>query len=112
MNTPLYLGLSILEFKEIVIYEFYDYVKPKYGEKSKLYYMDRNSFIVYIKSEYIYKDIAKYVQNRFDTSNYELANEIIYCIKQIAKTYSHLAKSKDENKKAKGTKSLKIMNTI
>ena len=34
MNKPVYLGLSILEINEIVIYEFwYDYVKPKYGEK-------------------------------------------------------------------------------
>ena len=29
-------------------------------------------FIVYIKSDGIYKDIAKDVENRFDTSNYEL----------------------------------------
>ena len=27
----------------------YDYVKPKYGEKAKLCYMDTESFIVYIK---------------------------------------------------------------
>ena len=55
------------------MYEFwYDYVKPKYGEKTKLCYMDTNSFIVYIKRDDIYKDIAKYVATRFDTSNYEL----------------------------------------
>ena len=29
-------------------------------------------FIVYIKTDYIYKDIAKDVETRFDTSNYEL----------------------------------------
>ena len=33
--------------------------------------MDTNSFIVDIKTDYIYKDIAKDVQTRFDTSNYE-----------------------------------------
>ena len=33
------------------MYEFwYDYVKPKYGEKAKLCYMDADSFIVYIKA--------------------------------------------------------------
>ena len=53
------------------MYEFwYDYVKPKYKEKVKLYYMDTNSFVVYIKTEEIYSDIAKDVERRFDISNY------------------------------------------
>ena len=34
--------------------------------------MDTDSFIVYITDD-IYKDIAKDVETRFDTSNYELA---------------------------------------
>ena len=34
--------------------------------------MDIGSFIVYIKPDNIYKDIADYVETRFDTSNYEL----------------------------------------
>ena len=55
------------------MYEFwYDYVKPKYHEKAKLCYMDPDNFIVYIKIDYIYKDIVEDVENRFDTSNYEL----------------------------------------
>ena len=73
MNKPVYLGLSILELSKILMYEFwYDYVKPKYGEKVKLCYMDTDSFIVYIKTDDIYKDIAEDVETRFDTSNYEL----------------------------------------
>ena len=49
MNTPVYLGLSILEPSKAVIYEFwYDCVKPKYGEKAKLSYMDTDSFFVYM----------------------------------------------------------------
>ena len=50
----------------------YDYVKPKYGEKVKLCYMDTDSFTVYIKTDHIYKDVAEDVESRFDTSNYEL----------------------------------------
>ena len=51
MNKPVHLGLSILELSKILMYEFwYDYVKPKYGEKAKLCYMDTDSFIVYIKT--------------------------------------------------------------
>ena len=73
MNKPVYLGLSILELSKILMYEFwYDYVKPKYHEKAKLCYMDADNFIVYIKIDYIYKDIVEDVENRFDTSNYEL----------------------------------------
>ena len=73
MNKPVHLGLSILELRKILMYEFwYVYVKPKYGETVKLCYMDTDSFIVYIKPDDIYKDIAEDVETRFDTSNYEL----------------------------------------
>ena len=47
-------------------------MKPKHGEKVKLCYMDTDSFIVYIKTDDIYKDIAEDVETRFDTSTYEL----------------------------------------
>ena len=51
MNKPVCLGLSILELSKILMYEFwYDYVKLKYGEKAKFWYMDTDSFIVYIKT--------------------------------------------------------------
>ena len=54
MNKLVYLGLSILELSKMLMFEFWnDYVKPKYGEKVKLCYMDTNSFIVYIKTWYI-----------------------------------------------------------
>ena len=73
MNKPIYLGLLVLELSKIVMYEFwYDYVKPRYGEKAKLCYIDTDSFVVYIKTEDIYMDIAKDVVTRFDTSNCQL----------------------------------------
>ena len=47
MNKPVYLGLSILELSKILMYEFwYNYAKAKYVVKSKLCYMDTDSFIV------------------------------------------------------------------
>ena len=71
-NKSISLGLSILELGKIVMYAFcYEYVKPKYCEKAKLCYMDTASFIVYIKTDNIYKDIAEDVETRFDSSNYE-----------------------------------------
>ena len=73
MNESVYLGLSILELSKILMYGFwYGYVKPKYDEKAKLYCMDTDTFILYIKTDDIYKDIAEDVKTRFDTSNYGL----------------------------------------
>ena len=38
------------------MYDFwYDYVKTKYSEKAKLCYIDTEKFIVYIKTDGIYK---------------------------------------------------------
>ena len=73
MNKSIYLGLSTLEISKTLMYEFwYDYMKPKYNDKVKLCYMDMNSFIMNIKTNDFYEDIAIDVENRFDTSNYEV----------------------------------------
>ena len=54
------------------LYEFWhDYVKLKYGENAELSYMDTDSFIFYVKTEDIYKEITKDVDVRFGTSNFE-----------------------------------------
>ena len=39
--------------------------------------MDTDSFILYIKVDDIYKDIAEDVETRFDTSDYELDRPLI-----------------------------------
>ena len=55
------------------MYEFwYDYIKPRYDEKLKLCHINTDSFIVFIKTDDIYKDIREDVKTRFDTLNYEL----------------------------------------
>ena len=73
MNKPIYLGLSILEISNILIYEFcYDYMKPKYNDNVRLCYMDTDSFIINIKTNDFYKDISDDVDNRFDFSNHEV----------------------------------------
>ena len=73
MNKPVYLGLSILEISKTLMYEFwYNYMKPKYGDSVKLSYMDTDNFIMHIKTEDFYKDVANDVEERFDTSNYEV----------------------------------------
>ena len=68
MNKPVYLGMSILDISKTLMYEFwYDNIKPKYGNNVKLCYTDTDSFIINIKIEDFYEDIANDVEKRFDT---------------------------------------------
>ena len=134
MNKPIYLGLSILEIRKILMYEFwYDYMKPKYKDNVRLGYMDTDSFVMHIKTNDFYKDIAGDVKNRFDTSNYEANRplptgknkKVIGLMKdelggKIIKefvtlrpnTYSFLTDDGKEDKKAKGTKKCIIKKMI
>ena len=134
MNKPIYLGLSILEISKILMYEFwYDYMKPKYNDNVRLCYVDTDSFIMNIKTNDFYKDIANDVENRFDTSNYEvnrplptgknkriiglmkdkLGGKIITEFVTLRpKTYSFLTDDGKEDKKAKGTKKSVIKKII
>ena len=41
-------------------------------QKTNLCYVDTYSFIVYINTDDIYKDITQDVETKFDASNYEL----------------------------------------
>ena len=104
---------------------WYDYVKAKYCEKTNLCYMDRGSFIVHVKIDDIYKDVAEDVETSFDPSNYEL-NRLLPKGKNIkviglmkdelgsnimerfvglkVKTYSYLIDDDSKDKEAKGTK--------
>ena len=126
VNGSVYLGLSILDLSRTVVYEFwYDYIKPKYGGNAKLCYMDTDSFIVHIKPDDIYKDIAKDIETRFDTSKFQIDRplpkgknkKVIGLMKdelgeQImkefvglrAKTYIYLKGKMMKIKNAKGTK--------
>ena len=129
MNKPIYLGQAIVDISKTVMYEFwYDYIKPKYGDKARLCYMDTDSFVIYIKTEDFYKDIAGDVKRWFDTSNYDekderplptgknkkeiglfkdelLGGKIIigFCALR-AKAYAYRLDDDTEKKKAKGTK--------
>ena len=71
MNKPVYLGMSI-DISKTLMYEFrYDYIKPKYGDRAKLCYIDTDSFFIYIETDDFYQDITNDVERWFDTSNYD-----------------------------------------
>ena len=53
------------------MYKFsFHYVKPKYSAKAQLSYIDADSFIIHLKTDDIYKDIAEDVGRKFDISNW------------------------------------------
>ena len=108
-------------------------MKPKYNENVKLCYMDTDSFVINIKTNDFYKDIANDVEKRFDTSNYEvnrplptgknkkviglmkdeLGGKIITEFVTLRpKTYSYSTDDGKEDKKAKGTKKCVIKTMI
>ena len=128
MNKPIYLGQAILDLSKTLMYEFrYDYIKPKYGDKARLCYMDTDSFVINIKTQDFYKDIASDVERWFDTSNYdrkdnrplpigknkkvislfkdELGGKIVaeFCALR-AKAHAYKLDDDTEHKKAKGAK--------
>ena len=130
MNKPVYLGQAILDISKILMYEFwYNYIKPKYEDKARLCYMDTDSFVIYIKTEDFYEDIANDVERWFDTSNYDKNDErplpigknkkVIGLFKDElggkimkefvalrAKAYAYLMEDGSEHKKAKGTRKM------
>ena len=76
------------------MYEFwYDYLKPKYGDKVKLCYMDTDRFIIHVETEDISNGIANDVDKWFDTSAYDKNDNRPLPIGRNKKV---TAKSKDE----------------
>ena len=134
MNKPIYLGLAILSLSKIEMYEYwYDEMKPKYGDRIRICYMDMDSFIMHIKTEDFYKDIAKDVEKKYDTSNYTVERplpmgmnkKVIGMMKDKLegtmmkefiglrpKCYSYLTDDGNIDKKAKGTKKCVIKSLI
>ena len=68
MVKSIYLDMSILDISKTLTYEFwYDYIKPKYGDRAKLCYADIDSFFIYIITKDFFKDIADDVKIWLDT---------------------------------------------
>ena len=136
MNKPIYLGMSILDISKTLMYEFwFDYIKPKYQGKAKQCYIDTDSFIIHIKTEDFYEDIANDVEKWFDTSNCDENDKRLPPIgknKKViglfkdesggkimkefagprAKTYAYLMDDDSEHKKGKGTKKCVIQRRL
>ena len=67
---PRYVGFTVLELSKFHMYDFhYNYIKPKYGDRSKLLFTDTDS-MYWKETDDFYKDISPDVHERFDISNY------------------------------------------
>ena len=72
-NTPVYLGLSILEISKIGMYEFGMTEQNQNKTKKENYVIQIQIVSLSIeKTENTYEGITKNVVNKFDMSNYEL----------------------------------------
>ena len=70
LNKPAYIGMCILELSKVLMYEFhYDYIKNKYGNNSRLLFIDTDSLMYEIKTEDVYEDFSNH-KEMFDFSNY------------------------------------------
>lgn len=70
MNRPIIVGMCILELSKVLMYKFlYNYLKPKYNQNIQVVYTDTDSFILEIKTNYIYEDIRNEPEE-FDTWDY------------------------------------------
>ena len=113
MNKPGSLGLSALELSKILMYEFwYDYVKPKYCKKVKLWYVDTDSLTVSIKRDIYKNDLERRLskaknKNVIGLMKDQLGGQIMNRFVRLrAKTYSYLKDNNDEEKKQKAQKSV------
>ena len=72
MNKLIYLGQAILDISKTITCDYwYNYLKPKYNDKTTLLYMDTDSFIIDFETDDFYKDISNEVEKWFDTSGYD-----------------------------------------
>ena len=70
LKKPANIRICVLELSKVPMYEFhFDYIKNKYGSKSRLSFTDTDSFMYEIQTENVYGDFSKN-KEMFDFSNY------------------------------------------
>ena len=126
-NKPIFIGFVVLELSKLKMYKtYYEYLKPKFGDRLKLLYTDTDSFILQIESEDLYEEIENDVKKYYDTRKYPKHSPLfteenafkLGCLKDecngkimsefcgtCAKSYSYTIEGEEmENKKCKGVK--------
>ena len=82
LNKPISTGFTILEISTLILYQFYyDYLKPKFGNKCTLLVTDTASFCCHTETQDLYQDMSQNL-DIFDTSNFDKDN-LLYATKTI-----------------------------
>ena len=65
----------LIYLSKSLMYDFhYNYIKARYGDKAKLLFTDIDSLAYEITTKDFYKDINRYIEKRFDSSDYPSNN--------------------------------------
>ena len=133
LNRPAYVGMCILDLSKTLMYDFhYNYIKKKYGNKSKLLFTDTDSLTYKLETDDVYKDFWK-DREMFDNSDYpesspyfdKTMKKVIGKFKDEAcgipitefvglksKMYSYVKSNEEGGRTAKGIKKNVIKNNI
>ena len=124
-NRPIFVGMSVLDLSKTLMYDFYyNKLLKQYGKNIDLLYTDTDSLLLEIKTENVYKDMERNI-DEYDTSDFpedhflhntknkkvlgKMKDEcdrrpIAECVGLRPKMYSILEASGKNIKKAKGKK--------
>ena len=79
LNKPVYIGMSILDLSNHLMYDFYYLeLKKQYGENCSLLYTDTDSLLMEIQTEDVYRDMGENITD-YDTSDYR-RDHYLQCI--------------------------------
>ena len=125
--------MSILNLNKALMYEFhYDYIKNKYGNKSRLLFTKTDSLIYQIQTEDAYEDFHQH-KDTFDFSNYsakskcyEILNALLVskmkdetgalsikkCAELKSKMFSIIVDDSSEHKTIKGVNKMMLLKQV
>ena len=133
LNRRSYIGMCILELSKTLIYDFhYNYIKQKYNNKVKLFFIDTDSLYYEIETNDVYQDFwndkekfdfSDYLENSkfYDKTNKKIIGKfkdetssipITEFIGLRYKMYSYIKNNDQNNKTAKGIKKIVIQKNI
>lgn len=67
---PVYCGMTILDLAKYLMYNYYyNHLKPKYQDNLTLLATDTDSFMFYVETHDVYRDMLQHIQ-LYDITNY------------------------------------------